>query len=79
MTKRNLRGKGLFQLGKLGQMLKVGIFSLLDLKQRQWRDASYWLAFPDLLNLLPYTTQNHLSKGRTTAHSGLILPIPIVN
>lgn len=53
MTKRNLRGKGLFQLGKLGQMLKVGIFSLLDLKQRQWRDASYWLAFPDLLNLLP--------------------------
>lgn len=79
MTKRNLRGKDLFQLGKSGQTLKVGIFRLLDLKQRQWRGAAYWLAFHDLLNLLPYTTQNHLSKGRTTARNGLILPIPIIN
>ena len=37
-----------------------------DLKQRPWRNAAYVLAYPDLLSLLPYITQNYLPQGGTT-------------
>lgn len=40
------------------------------LKQRPWRNDTYWLAFHCLLNLISYTSQDHLFRGGT-AQSGL--------
>jgi hypothetical protein len=40
-----------------------------ELMQRPWRDAVYWLAFPGLLSLLSYRTQDHQPRDGTT-HNG---------
>lgn len=34
-----------------------------ELKQRPWKNASYWLIFHSLLNLLSYVPQDYLPKG----------------
>jgi len=40
-----------------------------ELMQRPWGDVSYWLAFPGLLSLLSYRTQDYQSRDSTT-HNG---------
>jgi hypothetical protein len=47
-----------------------------ELVQRPWKDASYWLASPDLLSLLSYRTQGHQPRNGTT-HNGLS-PSPLI-
>jgi hypothetical protein len=37
-----------------------------ELLQRPWRGAAYWLAFPGLLSLLFYRTQDHQPRDVTT-------------
>lgn len=56
-------------LRKPRQELKARIWSQ-ELKQRPQRYAVYWLASHDFLNLLSYTTQDHLGRS-TTIHSRL--------
>jgi hypothetical protein len=40
-----------------------------ELMQRLWRDVTYWLAFPGLLSLLSYRTQDSQPRDGTT-HKG---------
>jgi hypothetical protein len=40
-----------------------------ELMQRPWRDVTYWLASPGLLNLLSYRTQDYQPRDGTT-HKG---------
>jgi hypothetical protein len=44
-----------------------------ELIQRPWRDVTYWLAFPGLLGLLSYRTQDYQPRDGTT-HNGLGSP-----
>ena len=44
-----------------------------ELMQRPWRDVLYWLAFPGLLSLLSYRTQDYQPRDGTT-HKG---PFPL--
>ena len=44
---------------------------MLELLQRSWRDAAYWLVPYGLLFLLSYRTQDHQPKEGIT-HSGLV-------
>jgi hypothetical protein len=37
-----------------------------ELMQRPWRDVPYWLAFPGLLSLLSYRTQDNQPRDGTT-------------
>jgi len=37
-----------------------------ELMQRPWWGAAYWIASPDLLNLLSYRTQNYQPRDGTT-------------
>ena len=49
-----------------------------ELKRRPWRNDAYWLASHDLLSLLSYTIQDHLSRNGPT-HSGLGPPTSTIN
>jgi hypothetical protein len=40
-----------------------------ELMQRPWRDIPYWLAFPGLLSLLSYRTQDYQPRDGIT-HKG---------
>jgi hypothetical protein len=40
-----------------------------ELMQRPWRDVPYWLAFPGLLSLLSYRTQDYQPRDYTI-HNG---------
>jgi hypothetical protein len=40
-----------------------------ELMQRPWRDVTYWLAFPGLLSLLSYRSQDYQPRDGTT-HKG---------
>lgn len=42
-----------------------------ELVWKPWRSAACWLAICDLLNLLSYKTQSHLSRGGLTTQGGL--------
>jgi hypothetical protein len=44
-----------------------------ELMQRPWRDVPYWLAFPGLLSLLSYTTQDYQPRDGPT-HKGAFPP-----
>jgi hypothetical protein len=44
-----------------------------ELMQKPWRDVPYWLAFPGLLSLLSYRTQDYQPRDGTT-HKG---PFPL--
>jgi hypothetical protein len=43
--------------------------------QKPWRDAAYWLAYPGLLSLLSYRTQNHQPTNGTTHNDQGLLPL----
>jgi hypothetical protein len=47
-----------------------------ELKQRPWKITAYLVALCGLINLLSYTTQDHLPMN-SMAHSELGSPIPI--
>jgi hypothetical protein len=66
MTKKQAGEEGLFSLHfhtavyhhkKSGLELKQ--VREQELMQRPWRDVTYWLASPGLLNLLSYRTQDY--------------------
>ena len=46
-----------------------------ELMQKPWRDAAYWLAYPGLLSLLSYRTQNHQPTNGTTHNDQGLLPL----
>lgn len=48
------------------------------MKQRLWRNAIYWLALNDLLNLLYYNTQKHMHRSGIVKN-GIDLFISIIN
>jgi hypothetical protein len=47
-----------------------------ELKQRLWKNATYWLAHHDLLSLLFYETQDHQLRDGPT-HNRMDLHISI--
>ena len=49
-----------------------------ELMQKPWRDVPYWLAFPGLLSLLSYRTQDYQPRDGTT-HNGPGPPALITN
>lgn len=57
--------------------VKAGNQTWQELKQSPQRGAAYWLPPDDLLSLLSYATQDHLSSDGTT-NSGLVSPILII-
>jgi len=68
-------GKGLFSLHfhiAVHHQRKSGLepkqVRKQELIQSSWRDVSYWLASPGLLNLLSYRTQDYQSRDSSTHH-----------
>lgn len=56
------------QQWKSGQKLEAGIWKE-ELKQKIWRNATCWLPPHSMVNLLLYTTQDHVTRCNNT-HSG---------
>jgi hypothetical protein len=56
-----------------GQELKQDRNLELELMQKPWRGAAYWLAPHDLLSLLSYRTQDH-QPGDCPTYSGAPSP-----
>jgi hypothetical protein len=78
MTKKQLGRKGFIQL-TLPYCCSSPKYAGLELKQvrklmqKPWRDVTYWLASPVLLNLLSYRTQDYQPRDGPT-HKG---PFPL--
>ena len=76
MTKKQLGRKGLFSLHfhiAIDHQRRSGLelkqIRKQELMQRPWRDATYWLASPDLLSLLSFQTQDYQPRDDIT-HNG---------
>lgn len=84
MTRSSLWRKGFISsysntpsLRKVRQELKTETCRQ-ELKQKPWKNFTYWLLFNALLILSSYTTQDHLLRS-VTVHSDMGPPTSVIN